>query len=82
MNQKFSNDRLLLALKKTPEGQRLDRKLYTAIEKMSKGKQLKSHEFHEVYAVLFKSGPCVKYGSPEKWERVSRDFSARNLITQ
>lgn len=82
MNQKFSNDRLLLALKRTPEGQRLDRKLYSAIEKISKGKKLKSDEFNEVYAILYKPGPYVKYSSPEKWERVTRDFSARNLITQ
>jgi len=81
MKQKFSNDRLLLALKRTPEGQRLDRKLYTAIEKMSKGKKLKSDEFNLVYAILYKPGPYVKYCSPEKWERVTRDHSARNLIT-
>jgi len=82
MNQKSSNDRLLRALERTPEGQQLDRRLYCAIEKMSKGKRLESHEFHDVYAVLFKPGPCVKYASPEKWERVSREGSARNLITQ
>jgi hypothetical protein len=81
MNQKFSNDRLLLALMNTPEGQRLDRKVYTAIEKISKGKKLKSAEFNEVYALLYKPGPYMRYNCPEKWERVTRDFAARNLIT-
>ena len=82
MDQKFSNDRLLFALKRTVEGQRLDRKLYCAIEKISKGKKLKSEEFNEVFAILYKPGPTVKYLSPEKWERVTRDLAARNLITQ
>jgi hypothetical protein len=82
MNQKFSNDRLLLALKRTLEGQRLNRKLYSAVEKMSKGKKLNSHEFNEVHDILYRPGPYVKYNSPEKWERVTREFSARNLITQ
>jgi hypothetical protein len=82
MDQNVSNDKLLSALKRTPEGQQLDRNVYTAIEKIGKGKRLKSHEFHEIYDILFKPGPCVKFNSPEKWERVSREFSARNLITQ
>jgi hypothetical protein len=82
MDRKDSNEKLLDALKKTPEGQRLDRTVYSAIEKINKGKRLKSIEFHEIYAILFKSGPSVKFVSPEKWERVSREFSARNLITQ
>jgi len=43
------------------------------MEKLSEGKRLKSPEFDEVYALLFKPGPWVKYSSPEKWERVSRD---------
>ena len=82
MKGKISNDRLLDALKNTPEGQRLDRTVYTAIEKINKGKKLKSHEFREIHALLFKSGPCIKYSNPEKWERITRDFSARNHITQ
>jgi hypothetical protein len=81
MERKTSNDRLLLALKNTPEAKRLDRKVHIAIEKLSKGKKLTSQEFHEVHAILFKPGPYMKYTSPEKWERVTRDFSARNLIT-
>ena len=64
MNQNFSNDRLLVALKRTPEGQRLDRKLYSAIEKISKGKKLKSEEFNEVFALLYRPGPTVNYFSP------------------
>ena len=82
MDPKDSNEKLLDALKKTPEGQRLDRTVHSAIEKINKGKRLKSHEFHEIYTLLFKPGPSVKFLSPEKWERVSREFSARNLITQ
>ena len=82
MKGKISNERLLDALKNTPEGQRLDRTVYTAIEKISKGKKLKSHEFHEIHALLFKTGPSIKYNSPEKWERITREFAARNHITQ
>jgi hypothetical protein len=82
MNRQVSNDRLLDALKSSPEGQLLDRTVHSAIEKISKGKKLKSHEFSEVHSLLFKSGPSVKYNSPQKWERISREFSARNLITQ
>jgi hypothetical protein len=82
MNPKISNERLLDALKNTPESQRLDRKVHNAIEKISKGKKLKSHEFHEIHALLFKSGPSIKYSNPEKWERITREFAARNHITQ
>ena len=73
VNQKVSNDRLLHALKSAPKDQRLDRELCSAAEKLSEGKRLKSLEFDEVYALIFKPGPCLKYINPEKWERVSRD---------
>jgi hypothetical protein len=82
MTQNGSNAKFMNALIATPEGQRLDRKVYTAIEKLDKGKRLKSHEFLEIHAVLFKPGPCIKFNSPAKWERISREFSARNLIIQ
>jgi hypothetical protein len=82
MNQKVSNDRLLEALRSTPECQHLDRAVHSAIEKISKGKKLKSQEFHEIHSLLFKPGPSVKYNNPEKWERISREFAARNSITQ
>ena len=81
MNQKFSNERLLLALKRMPKNQRLDSKLISAMEKLTEGKKLKNDEFSAVYAVLYKPNPYVKYTSPEKWERVTRDLAARNLIT-
>ena len=81
MNRKFSNERLLLALWNTPEGKKLDRKVHGAIEKISKGEKLKSNEFNEVFALLYKPGPHIQYYCPEKWERVTRDIPARNLIT-
>ena len=74
VKNKISHDRLLLALENTHEAKQLDRKL---LESISKGKRLNSQQFNEVYDILFKPGPCVKYNSPHKWERVTRDNAAR-----
>jgi len=75
-----SNERLLKALEKKPEGQLLNPCLCKAIEKLKKGKKLNSREFLEIYSALFKPGPYTKFNNPEKWERVSREHSARNMI--
>jgi hypothetical protein len=60
MEPNVSNKRLLRTLKRKPEGHILNLVLYSAIQNLAEGKKLKSSEFHEIHAVLFKSGPCVK----------------------
>jgi len=75
-------DRMLRALKKNVggRGRQVNVVLFRAEEKMLRGKKLSSREFHLVYAAIFKPGPCVKYGSPERWERVSREREAQVLL--
>ena len=82
MERKTSNERLLNALNKKTEGPQLSLSLSKGMKKLVERKKLNSHEFHEIYASLFKPGPFVKYVSPEKWERVVRDHSARDFVTQ
>jgi len=80
MDEGESRERVLQALKKKPEGRQINLVLYHAIEKLLEGKKLNSREFHEVHEALFKPGPCVKYKSPEKWERVLRERDGQNLL--
>jgi hypothetical protein len=82
MDHHIQNGRLLKALESTTEGQRLDRGLYSAKEKISRGKKLKSKEFHRIFNTFYQPGPHTGYRSPEKWERISRDTTARSWVTQ
>ena len=81
MDEVVCRDRLLRVLRaRRVEGRQVDVVLFRAKEKMLKGKKLNSREFQVVYAAIFKPGPCVKYGSPERWERVSREREAQVLL--
>lgn len=47
--------------------------LLLIVDKIGRGKKLKSHEFLQVHAIIWQAGPIVKYEAPHKWERVTRD---------
>ncbi len=66
MDHTVSNERLLKTLRKKPEGHRLNMVLYNAIMKEGRGERLNSREFWEIHSAIFKLGPSVKYGTPEK----------------
>ncbi len=73
MAKKVTCVELNKALIKAREGQKLGRHLLILVDKIGKGKKLKSHEFLQVHAIIWQAGPTIKYGSPHKWARVLRD---------
>jgi hypothetical protein len=75
MTKLFHTEQLLLikCIKKSQK-KKQNETMLKAMEKMGKHKKLKSKEFLEVYQLLWREGPKIKYGNPEKWERVTRDF--------
>jgi hypothetical protein len=56
---------------------RKDESLTCAVEKMEKGKRLKSSEFLSVHSSIWQAGPSIRYEKPHKWERITRDHQIR-----
>ena len=61
-------ERLLETLKLSKKGNKSDKEMTEAMNKIQKHERLSSQEFCDVYDAIWKEGPKAEYRNPDNWK--------------